>query len=112
MKEKDYNKWLEAKSEVEHFDELDDDVKKMIYEIEQCFCDEDEEINLQEIIIEEKEAYFEWTGFEKTVESVKEDYGCDEGEAERIADYRVKDNLIDSVNDFTQHFHDWNFGIY
>ena len=33
MKEKDYDKWLKAKSEVEHFDELDDDVKKMIYEI-------------------------------------------------------------------------------
>lgn len=28
MKEKDYNKWLKAKREVEHFDELDDDVKK------------------------------------------------------------------------------------
>ena len=26
MKEKDYNKWLEAKSEVEHFKELDDNV--------------------------------------------------------------------------------------
>ena len=112
MKEEDYNKWLEAKSEVEHFDKLDDDVKKMIYDIEQTFYDGEEELNLSEIIIEKKEAYFDWTGFEEAVESVKEDYECDKEEAERIAGYSVMDSLIDILNDYTQHFDDWDFGIY
>ena len=112
MKEENYDKWLEAKSEVEHFDELGDDVKKMIYDIEQTFYDCEEELNLSEIIIEKKEAYFDWTGFEETVESVKEDYECDEEEAERIAGYWAKDSLTDILNDYTQHFDDWDFGIY
>ena len=111
MKEENYDKWLEAKSEVEHFDKLDDDVKKMIYKIEQAFYDGADEINLKDIIIEEKEVYFEWTGFEEEVELVKEDYGCDDEEAERIADSVRHDELAELLNEFTQHFDGWIFGV-
>ena len=111
MKEKDYNKWLEAKSEVEHFNELDDDVKKMIYDIEQSFYDGPEEINLEDIIIEKKEVYFYWVGFEKEVERIQEDYGIDEREAEKIADYWSHDSLTELLNDYTHNFHDWIFCV-
>ena len=65
--------------------------KKMIYEIEQAFCDSADELNLRDIIIEKKEAYLDWTGLDEEIEPVKEAYGCDEIEAERIADYECKD---------------------
>ena len=111
MKEKDYNKWVKAKSEVEHFNELDEDVKKVIYDIEQTFEDADE-IELEEINIKDKEAYFHWIGFEKEVELVKEDYDCDEDEAERIADSIRHDQLAEYLNDYTHNFHDWIFCVW
>lgn len=38
------------------------------------------------MILKDKEVYFDWVSFEKEVELVKEDYGYDEDEAEKIAD--------------------------
>ena len=34
MKEENYEKWLKAKSEVKNFDELPEELKKDIYDIE------------------------------------------------------------------------------
>ena len=110
MKEENYEKWLESKSEIEHFNKLDENVKEIIYDIEQTFVDE-EEIELSDIIIEKKEVYFYWTGFEKEVERVQEDYGCDEEEAERIADSIRHDQLAESLNDYTYNFNDWIFCV-
>lgn len=70
-----------------------------------------EEISLKDIIIEKKEAYSDWAGFEKEVELVKEDYGCDEEEAERIADYVRHNQLAELLNDFTENFHDCIFSV-
>ena len=71
MKEKDYNKWLESKSEIEQFDELGENIKKMIYKTEKE-SSLNKEVELCRINTEEHEIIFEWAGFEKELARVAE----------------------------------------
>ena len=71
MKEKDYNKWLESKSEIEHFDESGENIKKMIYKTEKE-SSLNKEVELCRINTEEHEIIFEWAGFEKELARVAE----------------------------------------
>ena len=107
MKEKDYNKWLDAKSEVEH--ELDDNVKETIYRVEQDFVD-GEEVYLEEVNLEQKEIIFAWIGYEKALKILQEEYGYDEIEAEEKAglDHEM---LTYALEDYS-HGTDWCFNAW
>ena len=109
MKEKDYNKWLDAKSEVEHFDGLDENIKETIYSVEQNFVD-GEEVYLEEIHLEKKEIIFAWIGYEKALEILQEEYGYDEIEAEEEVglDHEM---LTDALEEYSQGT-DWCFNAW
>ena len=109
MKEKDYNKWLKAKSKVEHFDELDENIKETIYKVEQDFVDE-EEVYLEEIHLDQKEIIFAWIGYGKALEILQEEYGYDEIEAEEKAglDHEM---LTDYLGERSQGT-DWSFNAW
>ena len=110
MKEENYEKWLKAKSEVEHFDELPDEVKKTIYDIEQGL-DEEWEVELDQVLLEEQEVYFTWEGFEKEVERLQRECGYDEDKAYEIADTQSADVLQDYIFEFvSDDLEDWIIG--
>ena len=110
MKEENYEKWLKAKSEVEHFDELNDEVKKTIYDIEQGLEDE-WEVELDTVLIEEQEICFDWIGFEKEVERLQHECDYDEEKAYEIADTQSADVLQDYIFEFvSDDLEDWIFG--
>ena len=83
MIEADYNKWLEVKSKIEYFDELDDSIKKELYNVEQDL--DDAELNLVEINkyhstnddVDYYEFAFEWA-WEKDLKRIKEELIFDE----------------------------------
>ncbi len=81
MKGENYGKWLKVKSEVEHFNDFDDDVKKTIYRVERDF-----NVILDKIICEKKEIIFTNTANAKEFENIQDefDYEYDEGESKEI----------------------------
>ena len=108
MREENYGKWLKAKSEVEHFDELDDDVKEAIYNAEQLMEDE-WEVELDEILLEEQEIYFSWIGFETEVKRLQKECGYDEEKACEVAETMSADVIQDLIAEYRNGLDDWEF---
>lgn len=93
MKERDYNKWLESKSEIEHFDEIPEKLKEAIYKAEQELEDH-EEVELEEIDIYEHEIHFAWLGYDKECQRVADEFGYDTPkQAEEIVDRGGHENM-------------------
>ena len=73
MEEIDYEDWLIEKSEIDGFCELDEYLKKAIYETELGFTD-GEELTLYEIDANFHRIIFQWTGYEKEVGRMEKDF--------------------------------------
>ena len=120
MKEKDYNKWLEAKSEFEDFDEIPETLKKCIYKAEQEL-EGNEEVELYEISPEERIIVFKWTGFDKELERVADEMGYENPEdAEDIVNGAGHDMMLTILKTFNELAYNpkspsndcWKFYIY
>lgn len=71
MGEIDYDDWLEEKSRVSGFDDLEEYVKEAIYETELGFTDEDG-LRLYEINYNTNSIVFHWYGQLKEIERIDE----------------------------------------
>lgn len=120
MKEQDYNKWLESKSEIEDFDEIPETLKKCIYKAEQEL-EGNEEVELYEISIDERIIIFSWTGFDKELERVADEMGYENPEdAEDIVNQAGHDMMLTILKGYnelqynpkSQSKDHWKFYIY
>ena len=108
MEEVDYDDWLIEKSEISGFDELDEYLKKAIYETELGFTDE-EELKLYEINHSTNTIIFDWTGYKNESERLNqamEETGCVQGGGLIYHDYILKEELMDWAQEF---YTDWKF---
>ena len=108
MFEKDFDNWLKSKNEIEFFEELDESVKKGVYNAEQKLVDH-EEINLVKIdkyLPDENnseieyELYFDWIGYNKEIERAMDEENWSRSYAKEIVDRGGYENIKMIIEEF------------
>lgn len=108
MFEKNFDKWVESKNKIEFFEELDESVKKGVYDAEQKLID-NEEINLVKIDKYlpdddnseiEYELYFDWIGYNKEIEMAMEEENWSRDYAKEIVDRGGYENIKIILEEF------------
>ena len=110
MGEIDYEDWLIEKSEIDGFCELEEYLKKAIYETELGFTD-GEELTLYEIDANLHRIIFEWTGYEKELARMEKDF---EESTAFAGNYLIHYDYVfkDTLDEWAQELHiDWELEI-